>query len=121
MLMMLLIISTMNFANEKNNYNFIQQSPDGRFYLTEDTVIELANYIKQLQELNNNYLEQINNLKEQINNLKQQISNLEEQIKVLESKNLELQKELEAEKLKKTVLTVIATITLGTTIYLFVK
>ncbi|MBB6061875.1 phage shock protein A [Thermosipho japonicus] len=109
------------FANETNNYNFIQQSPDGKFYLTEDSVIELANYIKQLQELNANYLKQIENLKAQIANLEKQILNLEQQVKTLEEENNKLQKELETEKAKKLVWTVVATIAIGSTIYLFIK
>jgi phage shock protein A len=89
--------------------------------MDENTVVELANYIKQLQDLNNNYKAQIENLKAQISNLEKQILNLEQQVKTLEEENNKLQKELEVEKTKKLVWTVVATIAIGSTIYLFVK
>ncbi len=119
--MMLLSFSTILFANETNNYNFIQQSPDGKFYLTEETVVDLANYIKQLQDLNANYLKQIENLKAQISNLEKQILNLEQQVKTLEEENKKLQQELTNEKTKQIVWTVVATIAIGSAIYIFVK
>jgi phage shock protein A len=110
----------MNFANE-SEYKFIQQDKDGKFYLTEQAVIDLANYIKQLQDLNNNYKAQIENLKAQIANLEKQILNLEQQVKTLEEENRKLQQELAFEKTKKVVWNVVAVISIGATIYLFIK
>jgi phage shock protein A len=110
----------MNFANE-SEYKFIQQDKDGKFYLTEQAVIDLANYIKQLQDLNNNYLAQIDNLKKQIDNLEKQIANLEQQILSLQEEKKKLEQELAMEKMKTITWTVVAAITIGTTIYLFIK
>lgn len=115
---MLLSISMMSFANE-NEYMFIKQATDGRFYMEENTVIELANYIKQLKELNNNYLAQIENLKKQIANLEKQISNLEEQVAILSDEKRKLEHLLKAEKLKSW--TVVAVIVLGATAIFFIK
>lgn len=120
MLIVLLSFSIISFA-ENDNYQFIFQDKDGRYYLTEDTVIELANYIKKLQDLNTNYLAQINNLKQQIANLEKQILNLEEQVKILEDENNKLKKELEQERTRKLIWTVVATIFIGSTIILFLK
>ena len=119
MLMMPLSFSMILFANDTSNYQFIQQSDDGRFYLTEDAVIELANYIKQLQDLNENYKAQIENLKKQISKLEQQILNLEQQVAILNDEKKKLEDMLRAEKLK--TWTVVAVIALGATVLLFVK
>jgi len=43
-------------------YKVIQRAEDGRYYLDEQTVLLIANYIKQLEELNQNYKSQISNL-----------------------------------------------------------
>jgi len=115
---MLLSISTMFYA-ETNNYQFIKQATDGRFYLEEQTVVELANYIKQLEELNKNYLAQIENLKKQIANLEEQILNLEQQVAILNYEKKKLEDMLRAEKLK--TWTVVAVVALGATVLLFVK
>ncbi|EKF49542.1 hypothetical protein H17ap60334_05002 [Thermosipho africanus H17ap60334] len=87
--------------------------------MDENTVVELANYIKQLQDLNNNYKAQIENLKAQIANLEKQISNLEQQVAILSDEKKKLEAMLKAEKMK--TWTVVAAITIGTTIYLFIK
>ncbi|OOC42447.1 hypothetical protein XO08_07920 [Thermosipho sp. 1074] len=71
--------------------------------------MDIANYIKQLEELNKNYLQQIDNLKKQIANLEAQILNLEKQ------------QELTIERTKKFVWEIVAVIAIGTTIYLFIK
>lgn len=120
MLIMLLSLLT-TFSSENNEFQIIQRSPDGKYYLTDDTVVELANYIKQLQDLNNNYLAQIDNLKKQIDNLEKQIANLEQQILSLQEEKKKLEHELVMERMKTITWTVVAAITIGTTIYLFIK
>lgn len=117
--MMLLITSTL-YASESNT-QIILKSDDGRYYLTEQSVIDLANYLKKLEDLNANYSEQITNLKKQIDNLSLQINELEKQISVLEQEKRDLEKALENEKNKKLTWTVVAVLTIGTTIYFFVK
>lgn len=117
-----MLLSILILAEENNNnYNFIFRSEDGRYYLTEESVIDLANYIKKLQDLNENYKKQIENLKAQIDNLEKQILNLEKQVEVLENENKKLQQELEIEKMKKYAWTVVTVISIGTAVFLFLK
>ncbi len=116
----MMLLSILIHANE-NNYEFIFRDENGRYYLTDETVLELANYIKRLEDLNMNYKKQIANLEQQIKNLEEQIANLEQQIKVYENVNLKLQKELEKEIAKKYIWTVVSVITVGATIILFLK
>lgn len=118
MLVVLLSLLT-TFSSENNEFQIIQRSPDGKYYLTDDTVVELANYIKQLQDLNSNYLKQIENLKAQIANLEQQIAILEQEVVVLNNEKKKLEALLNAERFK--TWTVVAVVALGTTIFLFVK
>ena len=118
MLMMLLSISTVFFANE-NDFRIIKQATDGRFYLEEQDIIDIANYIKQLEELNKNYLAQIENLKQQIANLEAQISNFEQQIAILNEEKKQIENQLVLEKAKTWV--IVGAITLGAVVYLFVK
>ena len=116
--MMLLSISMILFANE-NDYRIIKQATDGRFYLEEQDIIDIANYIKQLEELNKNYLAQIENLKQQIANLEAQISNFEQQIVILNEEKRQIENQLTLEKAKTWV--IVGAITLGAVVYLFVK
>ncbi|OOC36799.1 hypothetical protein SU69_07320 [Thermosipho melanesiensis] len=97
----------------------MKQAPDGKFYLEEDTVVELANYIKQLQDLNENYKKQIENLKAQISNLEKQILNLEQQVAILNDEKKKLEAMLKAEQIK--TWTVVAVVALGATVLLFIK
>lgn len=117
-LLMLLSISMMSFANE-SEYKFIQQDENGRFYMDENTVVELANYIKKLQDLNANYKQQISNLEKQIENLEQQILNLEQQVAILSDEKKKLEAMLKAEQLK--TWTVVAVVALGATVLFFIK
>lgn len=118
MLIMLLSL-LIAFSNENSEFQIIQRSPDGKYYLTDQTVIELANYIKQLQDLNSNYLKQIDNLKAQISNLEKQIANLEQEIAILNDEKKKLEALLNAERFK--TWTVVAVVVLGATMILFVK
>lgn len=111
---MLLIFSTTLYADTASNTQFIIQAPDGRYYMDESTVIALANYIKQLEELNKNYGLQIDNLSKQVELLKQQNITLQAQVD-------SLNQQLKEEKNKQLIYTVVAVITIGTTIILFLK
>jgi len=82
--------------------------------MDESTVIALANYIKQLEELNKNYGLQIDNLSKQVELLKQQNITLQAQVD-------SLNQQLKEEKNKQLIYTVVAVITIGTTIILFLK
>jgi len=82
--------------------------------MDESTVIALANYIKQLEELNKNYGLQIDNLSKQVELLKQQNVTLQAQVD-------SLNQQLKEEKNKQLIYTVVAVITIGTTIILFLK
>jgi len=82
--------------------------------MDESTVIALANYIKQLEELNKNYGLQIDNLSKQVELLKQQNITLQAQVD-------SLNQQLKEEKNKQLMYTVVAVITIGTTIILFLK
>ena len=92
----------------------IFRSDDGRYYLTEESVIAIANYIKQLEDLNKNYGAQIDNLKKQIDNLTQQTD-------LLKAENDKLKAELEQQKQQKLIWTVVATLAIGGVLYIFVK
>jgi len=82
--------------------------------MDESMVIALANYIKQLEELNKNYGLQIDNLSKQVELLKQQNVTLQAQVD-------SLNQQLKEEKNKQLIYTVVAVITIGTTIILFLK
>ena len=112
-LMMLLSISTILFASE-NETQLIFRSDDGRYYLTEELVIAIANYIKQLEDLNKNY-------GQQIENLKKQIENLSAQNELLKTENEKLKAEIESQKVQKVAWTVVAGIVIGGVLYLFLK
>ena len=101
------------YANASDT-QLIFRSDDGRYYLTEESVIALANYIKQLEDLNKNYGAQIDNLKKQIDNLTQQTD-------LLKVENEKLKVELEQQKQQKIVWTVVATLAVGGVLYIFVK
>ena len=109
---MLSITSTILFASE--NETLIFRSDDGRYYLTEESVIAIANYIKQLEDLNKNYGAQIENLKKQIENLSQQTD-------LLKAENEKLKAELEQQRQQKLIWTVVATLAIGGVLYIFVK
>ena len=111
--MMLSITSTILFAGSSET-QLIFKSDDGRYYLTEESVIAIANYIKQLEDLNKNYGAQIENLKKQIENLNQQTD-------LLKAENEKLKVELEQQKQQKIVWTVVATLAIGGVLYIFVK
>ena len=110
---MLLSISTILFAND-NDTQLIFRSDDGRYYLTEESVIAIANYIKQLEDLNKNYGAQIENLKKQVENLTQQTN-------LLKAESEKLKVELEQQKQQKVAWTVVAGIVIGGVLYLFLK
>ena len=112
-LTMLLITSTILFASE-NETQLIFKSDDGRYYLTEESVIAIANYIKQLEDLNKNYGAQIENLKKQVENLTQQTD-------LLKAENEKLKAEVESQKAQKVAWTVVAGIVIGGVLYLFLK
>jgi len=101
------------YANASDT-QLIFRSDDGRYYLTEESVIALANYIKQLEDLNKNYGAQIDNLKKQIDNLTQQTD-------LLKAENEKLKAELEQQKQQKLIWTVVATLAIGGVLYIFVK
>jgi phage shock protein A len=94
---------------------------NGRFYMDEQAVIALANYIQKLEDLNQNYKLQIANLEEQVRNLKGMVKAYEEKITLLEQKNKALQDEIATLKARYTMWTVIAAVAVGTVVYLFVK
>ena len=101
------------YANASDT-QLIFRSDDGRYYLTEESVIAIANYIKQLEDLNANYGQQIENLKKQIENLSQQTD-------LLKAENEKLKAELEQQRQQKLIWTVVATLAIGGVLYIFVK
>ena len=101
-------------AEAKSDVEFIFKADDGNYYLSEQSVLALANYIKQLEDLNANYGQQIENLKKQIENLNQQTD-------LLKAENEKLKVELEQQKQQKIVWTVVATLAIGGVLYIFVK
>jgi len=103
------------------DYRIIQKSEDGRYYLDEETLTVLANYISKLEALNENYKLQISSLEQQTAKLKELLE-LERAEK--ESLTAELNKvkaELAKLQTANTVWTVVAAIALGATIILFVR
>ena len=103
-------------------YEFIQVDPEtGNAIIPAEKIIPLANYIKQLEELNKNYLEQIKTLEEMIATYEAQIEALKSQVKNLEEELEETKQELEIQKFSKLVFEVLAVIAAGTAVYIFVK
>jgi len=100
-------------------YKIIQRAEDGRYYLDEESVLLLANYIKQLEELNQNYRTQIVNLEQQVKVLKDLLELEKAQRAALENEVAKLQAELEKRKL--VTWTVVAAIAIGTVVLLFVR
>lgn len=113
--MMLFASSMILLANSGSNYKFIKEE-NGKYYLEEEDVIALANYIQQLEDLNKNYLEQIKTLEKMIATYEAEIAALKEQVQ-----NLQNQLEEERARTWLTTATVIAAIALGSVILLFVK
>ena len=112
--MMLLSFSMTLFAEAKSDVEFIFKADDGNYYLSEQSVLALANYIKQLEDLNANY-------GQQIENLKKQIENLSAQNELLKTENEKLKAEIESQKVQKVAWTVVAGIVIGGVLYLFLK
>lgn len=116
-LIALLIISTTFCAEYK-----IIKSDDGRYYLDEQSVLAIANYIAKLEELNNNYRLQISNLEQQVSNLKEQIKIYEQMKQAYENRIDELQKQIAALQAKQTwQWVVVAVVTVGSLVLVFVK
>ena len=115
---MMLLITSMVFCED---YRIIQKSEDGRYYLDENTVILLANYIKKLEDMNMNYQAQIGNLEEQVANLKDLISAYEEEINKLSQDNKSLKDQIDSLSWQRTTLGVIAAISIGAVIILFLR
>lgn len=115
--MMLLTISTM-FCEE---YKIIQKSEDGRYYLDDETVVLLANYISKLEDLNANYKMQISNLEQQVQNLKLLLEAEQNEKKNLEAEINELQRQIKALNAKNTIWTVVAAVAIGGVILLFLQ
>ena len=101
-------------AEAKSDVEFIFKADDGNYYLSEQSVLALANYIKQLEDLNANY-------GQQIENLKKQIENLSTENELLKSENEKLKAEVESQKAQKVAWTVVATLAIGGVLYIFVK
>lgn len=115
---MLLIISVRCCAE----YKIVQRSEDGRYYLTEDTVLVLANYIAKLEDLNNNYKLQITNLEQQVANLKELLNLQKTETESYKLQLEQAQKELQKYKTSTTTWVVVASVAIGTSlILLFVK
>ena len=100
-------------------YKIIQRDENGRYYLDEETVLLLANYIKQLEELNQNYRMQIANLEQQVKVLKDLLELEKAERAALENEVAQLQAELEKRKLA--TWTVVAAIAIGTVVLLFAR
>jgi phage shock protein A len=114
---MMLLLSLTMFSGEFK----VIRAENGKFYMDEETVIALANYIQKLEDLNQNYKLQIANLEEQVRNLKGMINAYEEKVALLEQKNKALQEEITALKAKYAIWSVVAAIAVGAVVYLFVK
>lgn len=99
-------------------YKIIKRSDDGKYYLDDETVVLLANYIAKLEDLNNNYKLQIANLEEQVKNLRDLLELEKTENATLKQKNETLAKEIERFKVSANVWTIIASIAIGSTIVL---
>ena len=115
--MMLLTISTM-FCEE---YRIIQRSEDGRYYLDNETVILLANYISKLEDLNKNYQLQIANLEDQVRNLKELLEIEKTEKKALQDKVDELESKIKTLSMQNTIWTVVVAIAIGGIVILFLQ
>lgn len=120
MLMMLLITSTMFSEEPATKYKIIQKSDDGRYYLDEQAVIDLANYISRLESLVANYEEQIKVYEELIQNYEATIAAYKDQVAEMEQQYKTLEKEVAKLKFSRTAWQVVAAIAVGGIIYLFV-
>lgn len=110
------LLSCVAFAEYK-----IVKSENGRFYLDEDSVVALASYIAKLEALNENYKLQIANLEEQVRVLKEALAQKEREVEVLKVELEKTKKALEEAKLWRNAMTVVAAVTIGTLVILFVK
>ena len=116
--LMTLLISLTTFCED---FQIIQKSNDGRYYLDENTVMLLANYIKKLEDLNANYEMQISNLEEQVANLRDLLTAYEQEIDDLTSENEKLKHEVETLSWQRSALGIVTAITVGAVIILFLK
>ncbi len=113
----MLLSTLMTFSAE---YKIIQRSEDGRYYLDEESVLMLANYIAKLEELNKNYSLQITNLEEQLKILKELISIETAEKEAYKAEVEKLKNEIAKLRNVNVVWTVVASIAIGATVILFV-
>jgi len=116
LLILLILFAVVSLFAE---YKIIQRAEDGRYYLDEETVILLANYIKQLEELNQNYRAQIANLEQQVQVLRDMLELEKAEKKALAEEVQRLKTELD--KQKRVAWIVVGAITIGTLVLLFVR
>ena len=114
---MMLLTSLTIFSGEYR----ILKSEDGRWYLDQETLIALANYIQKLEDLNENYKAQIANLEEQVRNLKEMVALYEKKVASLEDEKAQLLREIEKLKAQQTMWIVVTAIAVGGIVYLFVR
>ncbi len=107
------LVLTMSFVFSAE-YKIIRLE-DGQYVLSADDAKAIAEYILKLEQLNENYKQQINMLEQMNENLKLQLDNLQKQVNSLKS-------ELTAYKAKEVAgWVVVAAIVIGGIVYLFVQ
>lgn len=114
-----MLLTSLMIASE--SYKIIQKSEDGRYYLDEETVLALANYIAKLEDLNSNYKLQISNLESQVATLKDLLTIQKSETEAYKSQVEQLKAEVEKYKAATTTFVVVSAIAIGAVIILFVK
>lgn len=109
-------------------FEFIYIDDNGNAVIPQDKIIPLANYIAQLEALNKNYLEQIHLLEQMVSTYEEKLYALTKELEQTKAQLQPTQQELEKTKYElskyKTnnlLLSIVAIISAGSVIYIFVK
>jgi len=124
MLMMLLSIWTISLGNSASptTYEFIIIDPEtGNAIIPADKIIPLANYIKQLEEVNKNLKQQIEVYEKIVANYEEQIKELNAELEKTKTELANAKKENFWDKVKGISWQVLTIISVGTMVYIFIK
>ena len=122
--MMLLSIWTISLGNSASptTYEFIIIDPEtGNAIIPADKIIPLANYIKQLEEVNKNLKQQIEVYEKIVATYEEQIKELNAELEKTKTELADAKKENFWDKVKGISWQVLTIISVGTMVYIFIK